>query len=242
MVYFDNANVTATLSDVEVIHASNSVEVLTFANQIDMSVDLEGGNDSITLAAAGNTLTAIDVETINGSSGADKIVLGAVYAGGYFDGGADTDVVDFNSAAATLTIANIESITGASGADVITAATALSGIEIDLGASNDSLTLAVGGSNFSVTNIETVVGSSGIDTIILTAADQITVSLVENITGSSGKDDVVIVGTATGLTVDLDGDDDQITFDGTGNVTATLSNVETIIGGASSENLTILTQ
>ncbi len=78
------------LTNVDVIVGGASTQVITLGGSIDGSIDLAGGKDSLTLAAGGNTLTASNIETINGGSGADLIKIVTALTSGAIDGKAGT--------------------------------------------------------------------------------------------------------------------------------------------------------
>jgi Ca2+-binding RTX toxin-like protein len=80
--------------------------------QIGGTVNLAGGNDSLTLSSAGNnTLTVTGVETIVGGSQDDTITLGnTLAAGNVISGGAGNDTLNVFAANHNLSLTNVSGI------------------------------------------------------------------------------------------------------------------------------------
>jgi Ca2+-binding RTX toxin-like protein len=181
-----------------------------------MSIDLGGGNNTLTLAAGGNMGTVNNIGTVIGGSGADIITLGTAIAKGSIDLGVGNDTLTFGNGTNSATVANTETITGGTGSDSVTLSGALTtAMSVDLGGGSNTLTLANGGNTGTVNNVQTLAGGSGADAITLATAmingsvdlgagndtlqlaaftNHVSIANTETVFGGSGNDTIVLTG------------------------------------------------
>ena len=143
------------------------------------TVDLQGSNDTLTLADGGNTLIVSNVETVNGGSGTDIVSLGTI---------------------GTVTITAVESLTGTVGDDTINVSQVNFAVmtALDGGLGNDTLAFSDGGS-FDLSALTTFtaiefVTTTGASTLTLPDGVNLTVTLdnaSNTVTGGSGSDSIV---------------------------------------------------
>ncbi len=157
---------------------------------------------------------------------------------------------------------NVETLVGGTGDDTITVTTQLVNGSVDLGDGTDSLSLSSAANSATISNVESLLGGSGADTITLGAiASNATIDLY------SGSDKLtsatsptwrpsptsrrwpvarvqtrITLGSALSAanSIDLGAGNDTLTlgdFTNTGSVT----NVETLVGGASNDTVTVTT-
>src|SRR5690349_5840904 len=85
------------------------------------SVDLGGGNDTLTLAAGANSATVANTKTIVGGSGNDAVTLGgALTTGMSIDLGSGVNKLSLANVGNTGTVSHVDTLVGAAGADTIT--------------------------------------------------------------------------------------------------------------------------
>jgi len=205
--------------------ANESVTILATA-VANVVVDLSTGTDTVTVSHTfGGTITASNVDTVFGGSGAD--VVTGVVAIAVFDGGAGSDTYAFTTGDTSITLVNVETatgvtavsesvtigsgntatlaatdvntITGSTGNDVITDTVTLTSAEVvsvSLSDGNDTVTVSLDGN--SLTSTVSIFGGNGNDTITMT--DGVTASgYVHYLNGGVGAD--TITGGATGVDV-----------------------------------------
>ncbi|WP_458095351.1 M10 family metallopeptidase C-terminal domain-containing protein [Roseomonas sp. WA12] len=127
--------------------------------------------------------------------------------------GGGEDLVILADGGNTGTISNTETIIGGSGNDNITLATTLVGGRIDLKGGTDRLTLADGRNMVEVSGTETIIGGAGEDYVRLgNAGGTVTVSGVEVLVGGDGDDIVTLNGLTDGVSVNLGGGTNSLTF------------------------------
>jgi Ca2+-binding RTX toxin-like protein len=185
------------------------------------TIDLAAGTDTLTLANAVNTFTAVGVESIIG--------------------GTDVDIVTLTGTN-TLYATGIETLLGGTGNDVLTLSATASGMTVDLGAGTaDRIILAAGGNTLTIAGAETITGGSGTDVVTLGSANANTVNVtgVETLFGSAGDDVVTLTAAVSGISVDLGaGTADRLTLAAGANTLA-VSGIETLSGTASADTLTL---
>jgi hypothetical protein len=202
-------------------------ENITLLNQqFNPTYNLGSGNDTLTLAGTGNTVTIIGVETVIGGGGVDTVNLGnggntlTVQSIEIVNGGTGLDTLTLGNST-PVAVKNIESVIGSAGADFVT-------LQADPGASLINASFDLGGSNDTVQ-----LGIFGTPTINLTLAN------VETVTSSGGIETVNLQNAANGLSVDLGGGFDALNL-ASGNNTITVSNVETLNAfGSGNDNVTM---
>ena len=72
------------------------------------TIDLKGGNNSLTLADGTNTLTVSNVETLTGGTGADHITLGALVTGMSVDLEGGNNSLVLANGTSMLTVTNVQ--------------------------------------------------------------------------------------------------------------------------------------
>src|SRR5262249_28071527 len=182
-----------------------------------------GGNDTITLSAAGTYVLNIqNVETVNGTGGSDDVTLGNAATGLTLNLGLGSDTLTLANGTNHVSVQNVETVTGGTGADFVTlnadvGATTVTA-SFDLGGGSDQLTLNVFGTpiiNLALNNVETVNSTGGIETVNLANA-------------------------ANGLSIDLGGGFDTWNL-ASGNNVGTVSSVETLTAsGAGNDTITFI--
>jgi Domain of unknown function (DUF4214) len=214
-------------------------EVLTLAN-----TSTGGYTNDITI---GTNFQNAGFNTINmGASGDTVIVTGTSINGTTINGGAGSDLVQFNNtASATVTVANVETVS-------VGAAQASGNITLSVGAStgNVSITLATGNAD-SVTVADNYSGTlsvASVDTVNIGSAHNGNTVLLN---GGVGNTVVNVTGAGTGaVTVNAlygnaAGTNADSFFFGAGNDTlnvyslATVSNDTTVVGGAGTDTLSV---
>ncbi|WP_036055067.1 VCBS domain-containing protein, partial [Bradyrhizobium sp. URHD0069] len=227
------------LADVEKVGGTSGDDTVTLQKNADgLAVDLGAGNNTIYLAGGSNTLSAVNVQNINGTdfSGAapsnDTLTLLNNVSGVSINlaQGANT----LNLAAGSNTLANafgVQTIKGTASGDSLTLANAF-----------NMPTLA---NTFNIT----VDLAEGVDTLTVTSGAGLFPTLklvgVEYLAGTSDDNYITLMDKVDGLNVDLgQGNDTLMLANGINSVSVT--NVETISasdfpgGPASSDTLTLL--
>ncbi len=134
------------------------------------TVDLGGGTDTLSLFNGNNSINIYNVESIQGGTGNDTIVLMTALTGGTIDLGAGTDTLVLANGANIITIANVETILAAPVTTRWCWFRPLPGEAIDLAGGTDTLTLSNAGDSVNLKNVEVVVGGAGNDTVVLQTA------------------------------------------------------------------------
>ena len=174
------------------------------------AIDLAGGSDTLTLGNFANSATVANVETITGGTGADSITLGtALTTAMAVDLGAGADKLTLANLANTGTVRDVETLMGGTGADAITSimSSAQAVGSVDLGAGSDTLTLA----NLALTPCRSPTSKRS--------------------TAATGDDTVTLGTAASNASIDLGTGGDKLTLGAFAN-TATVANIETLIGGS----------
>jgi len=234
-------------------HAVSGIEDIFLGSDSDDSLTLTGaalsgdvydgdvGNDTLTLDNSGNVISVLNVETINGGTGADNITAFTGFGGNNssatINGGSGADSITLASGTNFATFIGVETITGSSGNDQLFLENTITGgsTTIDLGGGTKDVLEISGTNDFSVLNVETIVGSdvndnltlnntqsgvgialgSGTDTVTLAnGGNTVTVNDVETIVGGSGPDTITVAGTSA-VNINGGGGADNITL-GTG--------------------------
>jgi hypothetical protein len=229
-----------------------------------------GDADVLTLFDGTNSIIVSDIQTVNGGTGNDTIVVGSTVLqtlslGLGTDSVVATGVANFNVTA----LASVENFLGSGGVDNVGLATSLtSGSVYDGGAGNDTLTLFTGSSNSaSITNFRNIFGGgsseflefeaplqASFNTIVdmgggifdeLTLADggnDLTVANTETITGGSGAD-ILRLSDFNTEDVDLAGGTDEVVLNaGAGTFNFFIfDGVETVTGSFATSEVLDLT-
>jgi Ca2+-binding RTX toxin-like protein len=199
-----------------------------------------GGNDLLTLAAGGQTVTVAGIKAIAAlGSGNDTItatgsVAATISGGGGNDtitGGSGNDTINGGAGNDTF-IDGIgsgnDNYNGGTGTDTIDYSSATAAVTVNLGTGS-----ATGGGNDTLSSIENVIGGAGSDTVTLGGGGQtVSVSGVETVTGGAGNDTITITGGA--VTITGGGGADTIHL--ASSSTQTISYTETTDGAAAGAN------
>jgi Ca2+-binding RTX toxin-like protein len=220
---------TVSVVNVENVHANDFVlggpaidDTLTLSNNVTgVAVNLFNGNNTLNLAAGANTLSAFNVQTINGSASADTLTTaGFVDAATLIDLGADSDTLVV-SGGANLNLANVENLVASDASDnFVTLTNNVVGLQVDLGDGiNDNLVLNSGANTVSVTNVENVQSEDF---------------------GGPASDDILTLGNNVfGVGVNLQQGNNTLNLASGANTLGTVYNVRTINGTSSGDTLTL---
>jgi VCBS repeat-containing protein len=160
------------------IGGNETVEV--GSNVFGHAIDLRGGMDTIALSAAGSyTLTLLDVEKLNGTSGDDvvRLVNNALVSNANaldINLGGGTDTLVLTNGVNRVKVTDVESIQGSdfSGSfdDTLTLLNNVTGVSVHLGNGTNTLNLFTGSNSLSnVYGVQTINGSDFADTATFTA-------------------------------------------------------------------------
>ena len=210
-----NALVDARLIGVENISAVGAAAgvVINLQNQSDgFTITGSSNADTITGSAGNDTISGgAGADTLSGGAGNDNFLLanGEFVAGESITGGADTDTITLTNATtvdfSTGTVTGVEKLVGSTGNDTVTMTAAqLDGLNsINLGDGTDTLILK-----------STSTGLNGFGD-----------------GGLVGVETISAAGAASGVTIDLHNQTENLSIIGS-------SNVDTITGGAGNDSLT----
>ena len=220
-------------------------------------IDLDGGADSVELAAGASSATLLNIETITGTFAGETLTLANNLAGVAIDFGLGSDALNLAAGSNTISATGTEAINGTTGCDTLTLTNAQAGTAIDLGAATDILNLSDGDDVVSVSNIETVTGGAGNDTVTLASdltggavdlgagndtlvvggvSASLTADGVENFQGSAGNDSLTFGNVQSGVTVDLGAGTDTLNLNG-GDNAVTVAGAESITSGAGNDRV-----
>ena len=137
---------TVTMLNVETVTggAGNDLIILG-ATYTGGTIDLGGGSDMLQINASGATVTVNGIESIAGGWGSDVITFSQAYTSGEIDLDDGDDKVSFANFANTATIINAETIVGGSQDDRIILRNGWTGGTVSLGLGNDYLSFTGGG-------------------------------------------------------------------------------------------------
>lgn len=197
--------------------APTSDDTLTLTNDVSgVIVNLQQGDNTLNLAAGTNSITAYNVQHVNGSASDD--VLTMVDAGGSsVDLGAGNDTLNLVGAA-SVTVANVEHVNGGAFTDFITDATVIGTTTITGGGGADFITLGAATDVVRYTDASESSVATGLDTItnfdatqdtfafdhVAGLASQIHYVGVGGILDGHGQSEAVLNGNT--LQIDVDGD------------------------------------
>jgi Ca2+-binding RTX toxin-like protein len=166
-----------------------------------MTVDLVSGNDTLVVANGINSLSALNIDQINGSdfsgSSNDTLTLLNTVTGLAVNLANGTNTLNLAAGTNVLTnLNNVQNINGSASGDTLTMSGNIfmsSGTPtVDLGGGTDTLNVSNTAFGITVVNIETVNGSAGVDTIAIgntAGPTTVTAGLGKDfLTASSGED------------------------------------------------------
>lgn len=254
-----SVGVNATMVNVETLAGSGAADRVLMTGAVSGGFfNLLGGVDLLQLADGGNSVSTLWTESVAGGSGNDTVASLRTVTGGWFSGGAGSDGVSFTGRAALASATGFETVTGSTSDDVLSLDASLT-LTVDGGDGTDWIwinTQPAGGA--SVGNVETVVGSSaadivyvaptaggavvnligGADRLILTGAGTVSAFFAESIDGSTGADSVALQRRITGGSIDLGAGGDALSLSAVDSG-LTVTNTETVIGGAGHDAITV---
>jgi len=190
---------TLGLANVENLTGSAGNDFLGLTtNVVGLALDMGGGVDNVNLANGANSLSAVNVENLNGSdfSGAasdDTLTLLNDVSGVTINLGQGVNTLDLAAGSNTLTNAfNVQAIHGTASDDTLTLVNNPFGVTVDLGGGNDTVDILAGTGFFSSLGLLNV----------------------EHLTGSAGDDSVTLQNDVSGLSVDFGAGNDNLTLAG----------------------------
>jgi Ca2+-binding RTX toxin-like protein len=202
------------------------------SNVSGITVDLISGNDTLVVANGINSLSALNVDQINGSdfstTSNDALTLESTVNGLSVNLGNGTNMLQLAGGTNTLnSLNNINTLNGTGGADSLTitgGVFASGGATIDLGGGTDSLNVSNPSFGMTVVNVETVTLSAQNDSLTIGNAAGATTTVtgglgVDFISASAGHDNFRFTSVAdSGINVGRDvitnfnADDDAFVF------------------------------
>nr|WP_249810728.1 VCBS domain-containing protein [Bradyrhizobium sp. 17] len=204
---------TDTLTNVEVLQFTNA-NVLVASGTQAAPVDLS--DTGLFFNAQANALT-----TLTGSAD-DYVKINQGLSGHTIDLGAaanDTVILGITGGY-NLTLANVEHLVGTAGDDFVGFSTNLNGLTIDMGGGNDNVSLANGSNSLSVTGAEILTGS-------------------DFAPGNVSNDTLTLQNTVSGLSVNLGNGINTLNLTAGVNSFTSIYNVDTVVGSASNDTLTV---
>src|ERR1700716_2153199 len=115
-----------------------SDDTLTLLNDVTgVTINLQQGNNTLNLAAGANTITAFNIQTINGSASSDSLTLQNSNFGTMIDLGAGTDTLTLSNNSNDVAVKNIENVIGGDGNDNINIADMTGSVTVTGGLGND---------------------------------------------------------------------------------------------------------
>jgi VCBS repeat-containing protein len=234
-------------------NAPASDDMLTLLDDITaVIVNLQEGNNTLNLAAGTNSLTAYNVQHINGTASDDVLTMLNDAGGDTIDLGAGNDTLNLSVSAGGVTVANVEHVNGSSAADVITDASVLGTTTITGGGGADIISVGAATDIIRYTDASESSVATGEDTVnnFDASHDQF---LLDGVAGLAGQVHFMPSGVLTGspatphaeailtnfggqeqLQIDVNGDG----VIGAGDITAVLNN---LTGTLSDANFSVIT-
>jgi hypothetical protein len=157
---------------VEHVIGTASDDVLTVTDNIGISgsfatVDLGAGNNTLDVGSQGLSITALNIEHVNGNSLDNYLDFQNDVSGVSVDLGAGNDTLALANGTNSVSVSNVENITGSDfgglnpSDDTLTLLNDVNGITINLGDGSNTLDLAAGSNTLANTfGIQTINGSS----------------------------------------------------------------------------------
>ena len=219
---FNAQHINGTV-DNDTLTVTNGIGATSSAN---VTVDLGGGDDTLSFGGNSVTITALGIEHITGTGAGDNFLsLNNQVTGLSIDLGDGTNDSVTLAGSNSLSVTNVEHIyskdfTGPASDDVLTLTSTVSGaLSINLFAgTGNTVNLAAGTNSLADIYAETVNGTN--------SADTLTVS------------NTIFTNNASTAVVDLGADNDTLNVNGTA-FNITVRNVETVNGGANNDTFII---
>ena len=119
----------------------SSDDTLTLLNDVTgVTVNLQQGNNTLQLAAGANSITAFNVQHINGTASDDVLTMLNDAGGDTIDLGAGNDTLNLTGFTGGVTVVNVEHVNGSAATDFITDASVLGTATITGGGGSDVIT------------------------------------------------------------------------------------------------------
>jgi VCBS repeat-containing protein len=143
-----------------------SDDTLTLLNDVSgITVNLQEGNNTLNLAAGTNSLTAFNVQHINGSASDDVLTMLNDAGGDIIDLGAGNDTLNLTVFTGGVTVANVEHVIGSANTDFITIANAAGTTTVTGGGSGDFITASAATDVIRYTDASESSAATGEDTV-----------------------------------------------------------------------------
>jgi VCBS repeat-containing protein len=165
----------------------SSDDTLTLLDDVsNVTVNLQQGDNTLNLAAGVNSITAFNVQHINGTASNDVLTMLNDAGGDTIDLGAGNDTLNLTGFTGGVTVANVEHVNGSAGTDFITDASALGTTTITGGGGADFITLGAATEVIRYTDASESSAATGEDTVNNFDAthDQF---LFDNVAGLAGQ-------------------------------------------------------
>ncbi|MGY4622578.1 VCBS repeat-containing protein [Bradyrhizobium sp. USDA 4486] len=175
-----------------------SDDTLTLLNDVSgLTVNLQGGTNTLDLAAGTNSISAFNVQHIVGTASDDVLTMLNDAGGDTIDLGAGNDTLNLAGFTGGVTVANVEHVNGSAQTDFITDATVIGTATITGGGGADFITLGAATDIVRYTDASESSVATGIDTVANFDAtkDQI---LLDGVTGLAGQVHFMASGTLDG--------------------------------------------
>ncbi|GGI24311.1 beta strand repeat-containing protein [Bradyrhizobium guangdongense] len=164
-----------------------SDDTLTLLNDVTgLTVNLQQGNNTLNLAAGTNSITAFNVQHLNGTASDDVLTMLNDAGGDTIDLGAGNDTLNLTGFTGGVTVANVEHVNGSSQTDFITIANTSGTTTVTGGGGNDFITASAAVDVFRYTDASDSSVATGEDTInnFDAGQDQILLDGVAGLAGS----------------------------------------------------------
>jgi len=178
--------------------APASDDTLTLLDDVSgLTVNLQQGDNTLNLAAGTNSITAFNVQHVNGSASDDVLTMLNDAGGDTIDLGAGNDTLNLAGFTGGVTVVNVEHVNGSAQADFITDATVIGTTTITGGSGADFITLGAATDIVRYTDASESSVATGLDTVANfdAAQDQI---LLDGVAGLAGQVHFMASGTLDG--------------------------------------------
>ncbi len=249
---FDGGANTVRVSGVESLSGGDGDDSVSYLLAgTGLRVDLQDGDDTITLTNSGNSITVLNVETVNGASGIDTVTMGTTVDGGLVDLNGGLDRLTLADGGNALRVEEVDTLTGGVGFDSVAITNNVSGTmfvtgveKITGGAANDFIILGARADNDITIDLGGQTTGAG-DKVTLfnatTNGNSIVVLGTETVLGGSGGDSVSVDGSAAyvDLGVNPAGKGDRLSAVDGAELDVLVLGAESIVGGAGVDAVTL---
>jgi hypothetical protein len=209
---------------VQHVNGTSSDDTLTLTDQVyetggNPIVDLGAGHDVLSFGSQYETLTAVNIEQINGNALDNGLTLKATVTGLAIDLGAGADILNLANGANSISVTNVENIfgtdfTGTASDDTLTLTNNVSGVSVNLAQGDNTLNLAAG-----TNSVDNLFG-------------------IGHLNGSATDDTLTVTQSTFSTIFDMGAGNDTINFNAAAN-NVTVVNAETVNGSAANDTITI---